>query len=78
MIGAIEPAKRFVVRKSVALRRVDGLHFQLAIHPTQRTPIIRCQETGNFWRVTWESLIKLAMEEGIHAAPVEATEGDEA
>lgn len=76
--GLISPPGSMVVRKTFANRRIQGLHFQLATHPTQHTPIIRCQETGNFWRINWEQLIEIAMEDGIHADPIEATEGDEA
>jgi len=76
--GQISPPGSMVVRKTYTNRRIQGLHFQLATHPTQHTPIIRCQETGNFWRINWEQLIEIAMEDGIHADPVEPSESDEA
>jgi hypothetical protein len=70
MIGAITTNSAAIVRRPIGNRRHQGVMLQLAINPRSQTPVIRCPESGKVWSIGWDSLMELALQDGV-STPIE-------
>lgn len=67
-VGVIHKRSTVLPTSYIGTRRVDGGSFQIGFNPSSKLPLVRSKETGRVWVTSWDSLIRLAMSEGILAS----------
>ena len=77
-VGVIHKRSTVLPTSYLGTRRVDEGAFQIGFNPSSKLPIIRSKDTGRVWVPTWDSLIRLAMTEGILSAPETEDDSEEA
>lgn len=66
-VGVVHKRSTVLPTSYIGTRRVDGAAFQIGVNPSSKLPIIRSKDSGRVWVPTWDSLIRLAMQEGVLA-----------
>lgn len=64
--GTVQPPKTMYLRQFVGTAEdADGSVFELSADVGQKTPIVMSKQTGNYFTLSWQDLINLAVERGI-------------
>jgi hypothetical protein len=66
-IGEIHPPKTLFFRQSVgdAKDKETGLGYEMTVNMGQYTPIVKSEQTGKWFTLSWTDIINLAVEAGI-------------
>lgn len=64
-VGHVHKRSTVLPAAYIGTRRVDGGVFQVGCNPSTKLPMIRSKDTGRVWIPSWESLVRLAIAEGV-------------
>jgi hypothetical protein len=76
-VGIVHKRSTVLPTSYIGTRRVDGAAFQIGVNPSSKLPIIRSKDSGRVWIPTWDSLVRLAMSEGVLATGDDLDESKE-
>ena len=63
--GTIKPSKTMILRAAVGKAEGDKNVFELSTGIGNGSPIVRCEETGKWFLLSWQDIINLAVDAGI-------------
>jgi len=75
-IGRIYPKKTMFLRQHVGDAKSGKTGYEMSFNIGGSHPIIRSNQTGKWWTVSWQELIELAIKKGIDVSEGGCANGD--